>query len=41
LLLPHIPVRIAKLDQNDPAVTSKDNLETIIKNAKLPKETKE
>jgi DNA primase len=41
LLLPHMPVRIAKLDQNDPAVTSKDNLETIIKNAKLPKETKE
>jgi DNA primase len=40
LLLPHIPVRIAELGENDPATTSKENLERIIRKAKLPKLTK-
>lgn len=37
LLLPHIPVRIATLGQNDPATTSKEDLEKIISKAKIPK----
>jgi DNA primase len=37
LLLPHIPVRIATLGQNDPATTSKEDLERIISKAKIPK----
>lgn len=37
LLLPHIPVRIAELGNNDPATTSKEDLERIISKAKLPK----
>ncbi len=40
LLLPHIPVRIAELGENDPATTSKEDLERIISKAKLPKLTK-
>lgn len=37
LLLPHIPVRIAQLGENDPATTSKEDLERIISKARKPK----
>lgn len=37
LLLPYVPVRIAELGKNDPATTSKEDLERIISKAKTPK----
>jgi DNA primase len=37
LLLPYIPVRIAELGENDPATTSKQDLERILSKAKIPK----
>ena len=40
LLLPFIPVRIAKLDKNDPATTIQKELEDIVSKSEIPKVTK-
>jgi DNA primase len=41
LLLPHFPVRIARLDKNDPATTIQKELEDIVSKSEIPKVTKE
>lgn len=37
LLLPHMPVRIARLDKNDPATTIQKELEDIVSKSEIPK----